>query len=498
MSVRAFSRRAFVKATTAAVAALAWCAPQNLLGAEETVQKRPPNIVLILADDLGYTDLGVYGSSFYETPNLDRLASQGVRFISAYAACPVCSPTRASLLTGQYPATVGLTDYLYGKARGKLIPADYVDHLPPATFTLAEGLKSAGYATWHVGKWHLGREPYFPERQGFDVNVAGSRRGSPNKTYFSPWNLENLENGDDGDYLTDKLADEAVELIRANKDKPFFLNFWSYAPHTPTQGPEDLVEKYRAKAKQLGLDVEPLEEGEPFPTESKKHLRLARRQIHSNPVYAAMVENLDTNVGRILAAVEEAGQADNTIVIFSSDNGGVSTAEGSATSNRPLREGKGWMYEGGIRVPLIVRWPAAAKGGATTDVPVTSPDLLPTLLEAAGVKPPTDAKVEGVSFLPLLKGDAGPAPDRPLFWHYPHYGNQGGRPASAIRAGDWKLIEFFEDNRLELYNLRNDLGEQHDLAAKEPDRVKELHAQLVAWREQVGAKLPKPNPDYAR
>jgi len=456
-----------------------------------------PNFVFILIDDLGWRDLGCCGSTFYETPNLDRLAGQGIRFTDAYAACPVCSPTRASILTGKYPAGVGVTNFIGGRARGRLIDAPYVDHLPAQEFSLAHALADGGYATWHVGKWHLGGRPFFPDDHGFEVNLGGCSWGMPNHGYFSPWGIETLPDGPPGEYLTDRLTDEAIRLIRGcPAGRPFFLNLWHYAVHIPIQVREEWVAPWRDKAARLGLDKLPtFEQGEPFPCEHKKDKRVVRRLIQSDPAYAAMVANLDENIGRLLAALDETGRADDTVVIFTSDNGGLATAEGSPTCNLPLAEGKGWMYEGGTREPLIVRAPGLVAPGSTCDVPVTSPDFYPTLLELAGLPPRPEQHTDGVSLVPLLRG-GGRLGREAIFWHYPHYGNQGGTPGSSVRAGDWKLIEFFEDDRLELYNLREDEGEHHNLAAAHPDRARRLQQTLAAWRRRVEAKLPTPNPDH--
>ncbi len=461
------------------------------------MSNRKSNILLILLDDLGWRDLTCYGSSFYETPVLDRLAKEGMRFTDAYAACPVCSPTRASLLSGKYPATVGVTDYIdwsgrWHPCRGKLVDVPYIKHLPREEFNLARALGEAGYQTWHVGKWHLGGPDFHPDRQGFDINIGGYQAGLPEGGYFAPWKIPTLADAEPGTYLTDHLTDEAIRLIsERDPERPYFLNLWHYAVHTPIQAPEALVEKYRKKAERLGLDQVPaLEEGEPLPTTRLQDRRVKRRLIQSDPVYAAMIENLDTNIGRLLEAVD-----DNTIVIFTSDNGGLATAESSPTTNRPLAEGKGWMYEGGTREPLIVRWPDRVTAGSVSTAPVTSPDFYPTLLEAAGLPLRPEQHVDGVSFLPALRSESGF--DRgPLYWHYPHYGNQGGTPGSSIRDGDWKLIEFFEDGRLELYNLREDIGETRNRVTDEPERTAELHSRLTAWRQQVEAKIPQPNPNY--
>jgi len=460
-----------------------------------------PNIILVLVDDLGWSDVGCYGSSFHETPHIDSLARDGVRFADAYAAAPVCSPTRASILTGKYPATIGVTDWIdWGvgvhPARGRLIDAPYLDHLPFAGDTLPLALKTLGYQTWHVGKWHLGSPPYTPANHGFDVTVAGCPDGLPGKGYWSPWGIENLEDGDDGEYLTDRLTDEAIELIRRNDGRPFFLNLWHYTVHIPLHAKPEVIRKYEDKARALGLDRRPaFAEGGRFPVRHKQNQTIKRRLVQSDPVYAAMIEHLDENIGRLLAAVDEAGLTDQTTIIFASDNGGLATAEGSPTSNAPLREGKGWLYEGGIRVPLIVTGPTVGGTGRTCTAPVTSPDLYATILEMAGAPRDLAETSDGMSLLPLLGG--GDALDREaLFWHYPHYGNQGGTPASAVRCGDYKLIEFFEDNAVELYNLADDVGETHNLATTSTDLAEELRQMLARWRAHVGARIPHPDPHY--
>jgi arylsulfatase A-like enzyme len=461
---------------------------------------KPPNIIFLLVDDLGWRDLSCYGSEFYETPNLDRLAADGITFSDAYAACPVCSPTRASILTGKYPATVGVTDWIdWGNwvhpARGKLIDAPYIDHLPLGEINLAQALKGGGYSTWHVGKWHLGGKAYYPEKHGFEVNIGGCEWGAPLNGYFSPYDIPGLENGSEGEYLTDRLTDEAIRLVENNSSKPFFLNLWFYTVHTPIQAKPEHITKFIAKAGEMGLDkIDPFEVGEPFPTEHKAHLNVTRRNVQSDPVYAAMIYSLDENIGRLLEALERTGQAENTVVIFTSDNGGLATAEGSPTSNAPLAEGKGWMYEGGTREPLLVRWPGIIKPG-TCPIPVTSPDFYPTILEIVGLPPKPEQHIDGISLLPLLKG-ANSIEREAIFWHYPHYGNQGGTPGSSIRVGDYKLIHFFEDDRLELYNLRADISEDINLAGELPDLAEKLRAQLAGWRQRIEAKIPEVNQDY--
>lgn len=457
---------------------------------------RRPNIIFILIDDMGWKDLACYGSTFYETPHLDRLASQGTRFTDAYAACPVCSPTRASILTGRYPARVGVTNFIGGHTAGRLIDAPYIRHLPHTEYSLARALKAGGYRTWHVGKWHLGEQPYWPDRHGFDVNIGGCSWGAPRHGYFSPYDCPTLGDGPEGEYLTDRLTDEAIRLVRENDDTPFFLNFWHYAVHIPIQVKSEDCAKYQAKAKKLGLDtVDPFVPGEKFPCEHKKDKQVVRRTLQSDAAYAAMVGNLDANTGRLLQALDETGHADNTVVVFTSDNGGLSTAEGSPTCNAPLAEGKGWMYDGGVREPLIVKWPGVTAPGSLCSVPVTSPDFYPTLLEMAGLAPLPHQHCDGTSLVPLL-GGADSLDREAIYWHYPHYGNQGGTPGASIRSGGYKLIEFFEDNHVELYDLREDIAEEHDLAAAHPDIASRLRTMLHNWQASVQAAIPQPNPDY--
>lgn len=462
-----------------------------------------PNFVFILIDDMGWKDLGCYGSSFYETPNIDRLAASGMRFTDAYAACPVCSPTRASILTGRYPASVGVTNFIdwSGKshpAKGKLIDVPYLKHLPLENHTIASALRDGGYATWHVGKWHLGGPEYYPDKQGFDVNIGGWEQGHPHQGYFSPWGIDTLVDGPDGEYLTDRLTDEAIDLIRENKDKPFYLNLWYYTVHTPIQAKQEKIEKYRAKAASMGLDkVDTFAEGDYFPSEHKQDQRIKRRLIQSDPIYAAMIESLDENIGRLLDALEEAGLTDDTVVVFFSDNGGLATSEGSPTCNAPLAEGKGWMYEGGTREPLIVKWPGHVAGGTMCDTPVTSTDFYPTMLEMAGLAPIPDQHADGESLLAVLE-ETGTIDRDCIFWHYPHYGNQGGTPGSSVRCGPYILIEFYEEGRLELYNLKNDLNESVNIAQKEPATTRRLKERLDRWRIEIEAKIPAPNPDYRK
>jgi arylsulfatase A-like enzyme len=448
--------------------------------------------VLILVDDLGWADLGCYGSTFYETPNLDALAARGALFTDAYAASPVCSPTRASLMTGKYPSTVGVTQYIGGHGVGALDDVPYRWYLPTNEYSLARALRAGGYRTWHVGKWHLGPRRTWPDQHGFDVNIAGCDWGHP-KSYFSPYQSPTLTDGPDGEYLTDRLTDEAIALIEQDDTRPFFLNLWHYAVHIPIDSPPALVEKYREKAHRLGLDeVDPFAPGEQFAAWHQRGARIVRRTVQSDPDYAAMMENLDTNVGRLIDALERVGKAENTLVIFTSDNGGLSTAEGSPTTNAPLAEGKGWTEEGGIRVPFIAHWPDAVRAGTRVEEPLTTPDLYPTLLSVAGLDPMPEQHVDGVDVSELLRGGA--LTRGPIFFHYPHYSNQGGRPSTAIRDGEWKLIHDWETDADRLYHLPSDLAEQHDRRANEPDVAARLRRLLLDWVESSPALVPAPNP----
>ncbi|MCM8768215.1 MAG: sulfatase [Candidatus Omnitrophica bacterium] len=450
---------------------------------------RQPNILFILIDDLGWRDLSCYGSEFYETPNIDSLKKTGILFTDAYAASPVCSPTRASILTGKYPARLGITNYIGGKERGKLLPPVNQEYLPRSEKTIASALKEAGYKTYHVGKWHLGGGEYLPQYHGFEKNLAGCEWGAPRYGYFSPYHLPGFEDGPEGEFLTDRLTDEAIKLIKETRT-PFFMYLAHYAVHATAAAPERYIRKYQEKVKKLGLDkVKTFEEGEFFPCDHKKHLRVVRRLIQSDPVYAGMIENLDENVGRLLQVLKETDQLDHTIIIFTSDNGGLATAEGSHTCNRPLREGKGWMEEGGIRVNLIIRWPGVTDQGGICSVPVISPDFYPTILEMAGLPLLRQQHIDGISLLPLLQGQN--QLDREfIFFHFPHYGNQGGQPTSAVRTEEYKLIEYYEDSRFELFHLKEDIGEKNNLIEKDPRRFKQLQERLEESKRATKAKLP--------
>jgi len=419
-----------------------------------------PNIVLILADDLGWADLACYGHKFHETPNLDRLASQGMRFTDAYAASCVCSPTRSSIMTGKYPARNDLTIWLGGRGG-----APAADHLGLEEITIAEALKEQGYATAHVGKWHLGGEPYYPQHQGFDINIGGTQAGSPAGGYFLP-NQMKLEDMKPGTYLTDRLTDECLRVIETNRDRPFFVYMAYHTVHTPIQGRQDLVEHYRQK----------LEPGDSY-----------------NPVYAAMVHCLDENVGRIMDKLDEAGVAERTLVLFFSDNGGFAYSGGkknNVTTNDPLRMGKGYCYEGGHREPMIVRYPPLVPAGSVCRTPVISTDFYPTILDLIGAPPKPQQHIDGISILPVFKSPDAQLPRTTLYWHYPHKSPQGGTPSGAIRDGDWKLIEWFGDGHIELYHLADDLGERKNLAESNPDKAEQLRDKLQAWRRSVDAKLP--------
>lgn len=454
------NRRSFLQSVTGAVAG------RTIFG--DT--KNRPNFVFILMDDLGWADLSCYGSKYYETPNLDRLAKSGARFTDAYAAAPVCSPTRASIIAGKYPARLGITNYLPGKHPtpfSKLIGVDCVQQLPLSETSIAEALKPLGYTSANIGKWHLGTEPYYPEKQGFDVNIGGTQSGMPKSFFYPGWEKNPPIEGKPGDYLTDVLTDEAIKFIGQNQKNPFFLYLPHYAVHVPIEAREELVQKYRNK-----------KPGE----------------LQNDPIYAAMIQNMDENIGRVVNEIDRLGLGDNTYIFFTSDNGGLSAPEWKlkpVTSNAPLREGKGHLYEGGIRVPLIVRGPGVAKG-QTIRTPVSSIDYLSTLVDLGGGK---STGTDGVSLKSLIQTGK-TSVERDLFWHYPHYSNQLGRPSSAIRRGDWKLIEFHEDKHVELYNLAKDLSEKKDLSKSQPTKVRELKQSLESWLQSVDAKYPTPNPKY--
>lgn len=457
--------------------ALLLCAAPAVAAAQDPPHPRP-NLVLLLADDLAWNDLGCTGHGLHRTPHLDRLAREGTRFSAAYSNGPNCAPTRAALMSGLYAPRTGV--YTVGSAqRGKsenrrLIPVPNRSDLPEEVATLAEVLRTAGYATAHVGKWHLGPDP---RTHGFDLNVAGNARGAP-RTYHSPYRDPDLPDGPEGEYLTDRLAAEAVAFLeahaRADSGRPFFLYLPFFSVHTPIQGRADLVERYRELA------------GEGAPD--------------GRVAYAAMVGALDEALGRVLEALERLELDDRTLVVFTSDNGG----HGVHADPRPLRGSKGMLYEGGVRVPLIARWPGRVRAGATSDVPAITLDLYPTLLAAAGVSLPEGVNPDGIDLIPVLEGGEDPG-ERALFWHFPAYlqayGSDQGpwrtTPAGAVRVGSHKLIEFFEDGRRELYDLATDPGETRDLSTEEPELTERLAARLAAWRDATGAPVPRePNPGF--
>jgi len=448
----------------------------------------PPNVVFILVDDLGWKDLGCYGSSFYETPNIDVLARRGVRFTNAYAASPVCSPTRAALMTGKHPARVGITDWIPGSTPGdrKLRGPEDLHQLPLDEYTLAEAFRDQGYTTFFAGKWHLGGEGFFPEDQGFDINKGGHDKGSPPGGYYAPYKNPKLADGPDGEYLTNRLTDEAMHFVDTTSEQPFFLMLSFYTVHTPIQASNRHIEYYEAKRHDLpedgALQQEPEHEGV-----------TTVNQVNAD--YASMVAAMDENVGRLLDKLETLGLADNTFIVFTSDNGGLSTLPpnriAGPTSVRPLRAGKGWCYEGGIRVPLIVAGPGIPSQEKTNNTAVVSMDLYPTLLDAAGLPPKPEQHRDGLSLTPLFQGKS--LDREALYWHYPHYHGSAWTPGAAIRAGDWKLVEFYHYEKTELYHLAEDIGEQQDLAEQFPERVKELKQQLKEMQRETGAKMPLEN-----
>jgi len=445
-------------------------------------ESRPANIVLFLIDDLGWKDVGCNGSTFYQTPNIDRLAQDGVRFTNAYAACALCSPTRAAILTGKYPARLLLTDWLPSgrwNPKAKLREGRFVRALPMEEFTLAEALREAGYRTASIGKWHLGSEPFsLPQHHGFDINIAGNGHGAPGNYFFpydgdwaipttglrATWNV--LPDGKPGEYLTDRLTDEAMKFIFENRERPFFLYFPHYAVHTPLQAKREMIAKY-----------------EKIPEDERQ----------GKPTYAAMIESVDQSVGRMMDTLKELGLEQNTVVIFTSDNGGFY----NATSNAPLRANKGAYYEGGIRVPLIIKWPGVAQQGRICEEPVISTDLYPTCLAAAGQPLRPNQHLDGLNLQPLLSGDATTLGREALYWHYPHYNDHpSSLPSSVIRQGPWKLIETFDPEGVELYNLAEDLSETRNMASERTDLVRKLRARLDGWRRDVGAEMMRPNPDH--
>lgn len=426
---------------------------------------RQPNFIVFFIDDMGSADLACYGNTFNQTPNIDQLAQKGVKFTNAYSACTVCSPSRAALMTGKYPAKLHITDWIAGheKTNPKLLIPDWQKFLPQSEKTVAEYLKENGYVNWHVGKWHLGEgEEFYPLNQGFDINIGGSNWGHPKKGFFAPYQMPLLTEGEKGEYLTDRLTNEAIKLIENhNENVPFFLNLAHYAVHSPVQAKAEKIEKY------------------------KKLLVSPDKQ--KNPAYAAMIESLDEGIGRVMSTLEKKNLLENTVIIFASDNGTLM----QSASSLPFRKGKGWCYEGGTRTPLIIYWKNKIEGGKVIDEPTITMDLTSTILDFAAIKP--NEKLDGKSLKPVILTNK--KYERPLFWHYPHY-HEGDAPYSAVRLGDWKLIEFFENNSLELYNLKDDISESNNLALINPQKAKELKKLLDKWRKITNAQMPAPNPNY--
>ena len=456
-----------------------------------------PNILFLLADDLGWNDLAACGSTFYESPHIDRIAHEGMRFTQGYAACQVCSPSRASILTGKVPPRHGVTDWI-GAASGtdwrrherhtRLLPAEYRHELAADEITLPAALRAGGYRTLFVGKWHLGDVGAHPEDRGFDVNVGGWKAGSPIGGYFDPYQNPSLPNRTSGECLPIRLAGEMSRLIEESGDQPFLAYLSFYSVHGPIQTSQDRWERFRQKA---------VAAGDPDRSRFEFDRYLPVRQVQDCPIYAGMIEAMDEAVGIVLETLERLGLDDNTIVVFTSDNGGVVSGDSYSTTCLPLRGGKGRQWEGGIREPVYFKVPGMTDPGSTCDVPVSGIDFYPTLLELAGLPVPGAQIVDGVSLAPLLRGEAGEEiAARDLFWHYPHYGNQGGEPATMMRRGDWKLIHSYESGQDELYDLATDPGEERDVASQNPERTAELREDMDRWLAEVGARLPEPDPEY--
>ena len=452
-----------------------------------------PNVVVILADDLGWMDLSCQGSSFYESPNIDRISKEGMRFEFGYAACQVCSPSRAAIMTGKSPARLKITDYIGApsgtnwKRNTKLLPAFYKRNLPAEETTIAEAFHEGGYKTFFAGKWHLGSKGSFPEDHGFEVNVGGHLAGTPPGGFFVPYKNPKMKDGPAGECLPVRLGQETADFIEANQKEPFFAFLSFYSVHAPIQTSKELWEKYRVKAK---FDARMPHVDNRF----KIDRTMPVRQVQDHPLYAGMVESMDDGVGLVLDKLDQLGLAENTIVIFTSDNGGVSSGDGFATCNTPFRGGKGRQWEGGIREPFLVRWPSVVTAGAYNETPVIGTDIYPTLLDLAGLPARPKQTLDGVSIRRILEG--GSIESRPLVWHYPHYGNQGGEPSSIIRKGDWKLIRYHEDQRLELYNLTDDFPEKTDVAKQHADRVVTMAGELDRMLVEMDAEYAVTNPNF--
>ncbi len=467
-----------------------------LMGCRQEIQsvKKKPNVVFILVDDLGLHDLSVTGSNYYETPNIDKLAEQGMIFTQGYAASRVCSPSRASIMTGRFTARHGITDWIGAKTgtewrahgrQDKLLPADYVHSLPKEDVTLAEAMKNAGYRTFYAGKWHLGKEGSYPENHGFDINVGGWDKGSPIGGYFSPWKNPKLENRVDTENLSIRLANETASFIKQNKDSTFFAFLSFYAVHGPIQTAKSKWGKYQQKAIKNGLAKNGYEMERVLPIRKKQ----------DNPIYAGLVESMDDAVGVVLDELKKQGIDKETIVIFTSDNGGVASGDSFSTSNLPLRGGKGYQWEGGIREPYFIKVPWLENNGTRNNFPVTGTDFYPTILDLVGIPLLPTQHIDGVSLKPVLEGERMNI-KRPLYWHYPHYGNQGGEPSSIIQENGWKLIHYWEDGRDELYDLNSDIGEESNVAVENQETTIQMRSQLLAWLTEVGANLPEQDIEY--
>ncbi len=478
------------------LAGIAALSPLNSQAAKST----PQNVLFILVDDLGWNDLSFMGSDFYESPNIDKLASEGTTFTNAYSACQVSSPSRASILSGLYPINHGITNFI-GAPSGqewrdrnrhtKLLPPEYDWQINPEFTLMPELLKSNGYRTFMAGKWHLGDlDESLPEGSGFDINIGGWGSGGPNGGYFSPYKNPKLENTTPGENLSMRLARETVAFLedhkKSHKKEPFFAYLAFYAVHGPIQTTEEYWKYFRDKAEKMGIAESGFEYNGAFPV----------RQHQDNPVYAGLIKHMDDAVGYVLQNLEKLGFDENTLIVFTSDNGGVVSGDSFSTNLAPLRGGKGMQYEGGIRVPLIVKNPKM-KGDVvkSCDTPVNGIDYYPTIMSSLGIEVPSDVKLDGVDITPLLKGET--IAERALFWHYPHYGNQGGEPSNIIRKGDWKLIYYYEDQRCELFNVAMDLSEQEPLNAQYPEKVEELKAELIAWIDDKNPLNPTADMKYS-
>ncbi|MDN3689799.1 sulfatase [Cyclobacterium jeungdonense] len=454
--------------------------------------QNPPNVLFILVDDLGYADLGFSGSPFHETPNIDQLASQSFQFTHGYSGSRVCSPARATIMTGQFTASHGITDWIGAKTgtdwrshqrHDPMLPADYQHQLSAEATSLAEAFKQNGYRTFFAGKWHLGDEGSYPEDHGFDANVAGWDKGSPAGGFFSPYNNPKITDGPDGENLTIRLANEVADFMNSSKEEPFFAFLSFYAVHAPVQTSKERWEKYRDKAESMGIQETGFEMGEKLPY----------RTVQDNPNYAGLVASVDDAVGIVLERLRTLGLEENTIVVFTSDNGGVVAGDAFATTNLFVKGGKGHHWEGGIRVPYLIKVPGKTKG-QSLDFPVVGADFYPTLLDLIGGKVDPTQTIEGMSLKPLLEGES--SPERPIFWHYPHYGNQGGVPSAMVRLGDWKLIRYFEDGQEKLYNIPQDPFEEEEVSEQNPRIHSRLSDLLTNYLKEKAVSLPVPDPEF--